>query len=56
VLLSGGNSGIEGSILALSLCLMVSAYLLVRAARKGRIVRPFWRRAETLSSPAPDVA
>lgn len=56
VLLSGGNSGIEGSVLALFLCLMVSAYLLVRAARKGRIVRPFWQRAETLSSPVRDVA
>jgi hypothetical protein len=55
-LLSGGSSGIEGSILALFLCLMVSAYLLARAARKGRIVRPFWQRAETSSSPARDVA
>jgi membrane protease YdiL (CAAX protease family) len=44
-LLSGGSNGIEGSILALGLCLAVSWYLLVRAARKGRIVRPFWRRA-----------
>jgi membrane protease YdiL (CAAX protease family) len=55
-LLSGGSSGIEGSSLALFLCLMVSAYLLARAARKGRIVRPFWQRAETSSSPARDVA
>jgi len=44
-LLSGGINGIEGSILALGLCLAVSAYLLVRAAGKGRMVRPFWRRA-----------
>ena len=53
---SGGSSGIEGSILALGLCLAVSANMLARAARKGRITRPFWRRAETLSSPAPGVA
>lgn len=38
-LLSGGNAGIEGSILALVFCLIVSAYLLARAARKGNIVR-----------------
>ena len=44
-LLSGGSNGIEGSVLALGLCLALSAYLLVRAARKGHIVRPFWRRA-----------
>ena len=38
--LSGGSAGIEGSILALILCLLVSAYLLVRSAQKGNIVRP----------------
>ena len=54
--LSGGASGIEGSILALGLCLVVGAYLLARAARKGRIVRPSWRRARVISSPAPVVA
>jgi uncharacterized protein len=55
-LLSGGGSGIEGSILALGLCLAVSAYLLVRAARKGRFVRPFWRRPGTGRAKAPGVA
>jgi membrane protease YdiL (CAAX protease family) len=40
-LLSGGSNGIEGSILALGLCLIVSAYLLVRAGRRGHIMKPF---------------
>jgi CAAX protease family protein len=39
-LLSGGNAGIEGSILALVFCLIVVTYLLARAARKGNIVKP----------------
>ena len=43
-LLSGGNAGIEGSILALVFCLMVGAYLLARAARKGNILKPSRRR------------
>jgi CAAX protease family protein len=43
-LLSGGNAGIEGSILALVFCLIVSAYLLARAARKGNIVKSSLRR------------
>jgi hypothetical protein len=45
-LLSGGSSGIEGSILALLVCLAVSAYLLVRARRKGNFVRPFRTRQD----------
>ena len=43
-LLSGGSAGIEGSSLALILCLIVSAYLLARAARKGNTVKPPWGR------------
>jgi len=42
--LSGGSLGIEGSILALILCLLVSAYLLVRSGRKGNFVRPNFGR------------
>jgi membrane protease YdiL (CAAX protease family) len=43
-LLTGGTSGIEGSVLALLACLAVGAYLLLRAGRKGDFVRPFWRQ------------
>ena len=39
-LLSGGSTGIEGSILALMLCLLASAYLLMRAGRKGNFMSP----------------
>jgi membrane protease YdiL (CAAX protease family) len=41
-LISGGNSGIEGSILAVVLCLAASAYLLWKANGKGHIMRPSW--------------
>jgi membrane protease YdiL (CAAX protease family) len=43
-LLSGGSAGIEGSILALILCLLASVYLLVRAGRKGNFMSPSRRR------------
>jgi membrane protease YdiL (CAAX protease family) len=43
-LLSGGSAGLEGSSLALILCLIASAYLLARAARKGTFVKPPRRR------------
>ena len=36
-LLSGGSAGVEGSIVALVLCLGVGAYLLVRAGRQGNL-------------------
>ena len=36
-LLSGGSAGVEGSIVALVLCLGVGAYLLVRAGRQGKL-------------------
>lgn len=39
-LLSGGNAGIEGSVIALVLCLAVSAYLLVGAKQKGNLMGP----------------
>ena len=38
-LISGGASGIEGSILALVLCLTVSVYMLRKASEKGHIMR-----------------
>jgi CAAX protease family protein len=43
-LLSGGNAGIEGSVIALVLCLAVSAYLLVGAKQKGNLMGPAWTR------------
>jgi len=53
-LLSGGSSGIEGSIIALVLCLIGSAYLLVSAGRKGHFVKLSQRRPTlTPASPSP---
>ena len=43
-LLSGGASGVEGSILALLLCLVASAYLILRARQRAKLVAPVWRR------------
>jgi hypothetical protein len=37
-LLSGESAGIEGSVVALVLCLAVSAFLLAAARRKGNFV------------------
>jgi membrane protease YdiL (CAAX protease family) len=51
-LLSGGSNGLEGSILALGLCLAVSASLLAKATQKGNLMRPFWRRAPLLADSA----
>lgn len=43
-LLSGGGSGLDGSVFAVTLCLAVTAVLLVLAHRRGRFEPPFWRR------------
>lgn len=40
--LSGGAFGPEASIVAVAICLIASAVLLVLAKRKGHVVRPFW--------------
>ncbi|MGN2246977.1 CPBP family intramembrane glutamic endopeptidase [Frateuria sp. GZRR35] len=42
--LSGGVFGAEASVIALVLCLLVSAMLLAVALRRGLIVPPRWRR------------
>ena len=42
--LSGGSAGIEGSVVALLLCVVVGAYLLVRAGWRGNLLAPSWKR------------
>lgn len=42
--LSGGVFGAEASVVALTLCLLVSAVLLAVAVRRGLLVPPRWRR------------
>ncbi len=44
VWLSGGSAGIEGSVVALLLGVVVGAYLLVRAGRQGNLLAPSWKR------------
>ena len=43
-LLSGGALGVEGSLFAVALCLLVSLALLVRARRAGSFIQPHRRR------------
>lgn len=43
-LLTGGTFGPEASIVAVMLCLLASAVILVVAKRKGHIIAPFWKR------------
>ena len=43
-LLIGDDSGVESSVLALTLCVAAAVVLLVAAHRKGHFVRPFWAR------------
>jgi membrane protease YdiL (CAAX protease family) len=50
-LLSGGEIGIEASILALAVVLIADVYLLSRASRQGRIVEPPWRHRVRPSQP-----
>ncbi|HET6804853.1 MAG TPA: type II CAAX endopeptidase family protein [Frateuria sp.] len=45
--LSGGVFGAEASVVALTLCTLASAVLLVAAVRRGLIVPPCWLRRET---------
>lgn len=43
-LLTGGNFGVESSVLALVLCTFTGIAMLVMAVRRGRIVPPVWKR------------
>lgn len=41
-LLSGGVFGPEASVVAVAICLLASAVLLILAKRKGYVIAPFW--------------
>lgn len=43
-LLTGGDFGVESSVLALVLCTATGIVMLVLAAKRGRIVPPVWKR------------
>lgn len=42
--LTGGNFGVESSVIALLLCTTTGIVMLVMAARRGKIVPPAWKR------------
>jgi hypothetical protein len=42
--LTGGDFGVESSVLALVFCTTTGIVMLVMAARRGRIVSPVWKR------------
>ena len=42
--LTGGNFGVESSVIALVLCTTTGIVLLVMAKRRGKIVPPIWKR------------
>ncbi len=42
--LTGGNFGVESSVLALLLCTSTGIVMLVMAVRRGKIVQPVWKR------------
>lgn len=44
--LTGGNFGVESSVLALFLCTTTGIVMLVMAVKRGRIVPPIWKRSE----------
>ena len=45
LLLTGGDFGAEASVFAMVVCGLFGAYLVWRAWRVGKIVKPYWRRA-----------
>lgn len=42
--LTGGNFGVESSIIALLLCTTTGIVMIVMAVKRGKIVPPFWKR------------
>jgi membrane protease YdiL (CAAX protease family) len=52
-MLSGGEFGAEGSLLALAICVALAVWFTRRAQAAGRIVRPYWKRRNADGSVAP---
>ncbi|HEU4586882.1 MAG TPA: hypothetical protein VFR95_14100, partial [Gemmatimonadaceae bacterium] len=47
--LTGGPFGVEGSAVAVVVCLAAAVVLLVIARRKGHVIAPMWRRRLTIA-------
>ena len=45
-ILTGGNFGVESSIVALILCTTTGVVMVVMAAKRGNIVPPIWKRGD----------
>jgi membrane protease YdiL (CAAX protease family) len=45
-LLTGGNFGVESSVLALALCTTTGVVMLAMAVKRGKIVPPVWKRRD----------
>jgi hypothetical protein len=45
--MTGGEFGLESSLMALLLCTSAGVVLLIKAIRRGSIVPPFWNRTKT---------
>eukprot|EP01036_Dinobryon_divergens_P049528 gene49528-66350_t len=45
ILLTGGDFGLEASLIAFMACTFTGVVLLIMAIRRGNIVPPFWQRA-----------
>ncbi|HEY8591474.1 MAG TPA: CPBP family intramembrane glutamic endopeptidase [Sphingomicrobium sp.] len=52
-LLSGGQFGLEASIIALLLATAAGAYMIVLAVRRGHLVGPMWSRSNRPAEPLP---
>ena len=48
--LTGGNFGVESSVLALVLCTTTGVVMLFMAVMRGNIVPPIWKRPKAASS------
>lgn len=52
-ILTGGNFGLEASLVACVVCTSTGIFLLMKAIRRGNIIAPFWKRSQTaMSNPA----
>jgi uncharacterized protein len=51
-LLSGGSFGLEASVIALTIATATGAWLVILAARRGKLMRPHWARKREPDPPA----
>ena len=47
-LLTGGEFGVEASIIAVMVCLVAGVFFIIKAKQHNRIIQPFWRRPQAI--------